>query len=1100
MGAQSPSAQSLPDPQQVDAGRYHEQYDALDAESYTAQRLRHASAEHLHRTTRRFFIGPIPEGWLNSHRKSWYRMGLSFKNYSSRRMTFSADTSSGEQRQDFLRDEASLAAIQHGDFPVLDVIESEETGPDEPKDASRVPTQDLQRLTTGAALMDSPAPMNYISPTADSGIDSGNEEPAESSGYAYVSPPAQSVPDSYVSTEGTRKGSKSSYVTARETLSVENASVNSTGHHDSLDPNRHSLPRKDSNNQLKPNGRLSARQRLSPVPSVSDANSSTSLLGRHERPRPTTNNSEEPSHSLQQQMPQVDETGEDSRADQWLLSPISNRLARLNLDDNVLDKQQRIRQRISQTQKVIASKRPRRWKPLEGEIIKAEKMLVRVEQAFNRSLPDDYTENDSQRIDTHLVDKWREYLVVCRYSPQQKHAPYTLQMYKTRVIPKVQTAKINKPARHEVPLTLKQTKVNLYSSLDKTVVVWHPCKRGTKIYMIRARSAANSVEWFTFIRQALGWRRPSKLLINVPDLDVSLVFKHPFDAHDKRHNSKDKGEDEGELSMGMEGDIAEIITRACLDLLQSRTEWSDLLKSWSEAGKMGLAWKRYDRLEWVVGPNERRMFGAMGMQMYHDLELRPKHHYPTAVKGRNEEKDHEPPPVEGFLIRLTSQKGVHQRFNRMFFKRLYFSTQDNYLFFCKPAKAAPPPPPKLGSQKDGSIPSSSEIVQKMPIHFDVDPYPIENGNIAWLSNGNKQHVQDHDREAYAHVRRNLHNLSQAEGFINLCRVREVRCVQRGSSPADPNIGEGPDVEFHQEVTDTHRDDGATDQFDDDRTFELVLNNGLVVRLQAYDTHTRDEWMKRLDALVRYWKARTTADMAELKALRRRNIELLGIDEEMESILGQFAQKWEVRRAHASPHLYNLCSLTGCRAIKMSGPLFRKPRRHSTFSRCNVVLSDGKLMIFESTLRRSTGVEIPHIHQELDATLDLSDCYIYAGLLTESDLLYANQTFDSNRPGHHALPRIYLSTDGFTSCDEDTAVCFVIWRPLRKNLFRTSQLQQGGHARRRLQKVSMLGVPGRSIVFKARSRVERDRWVMSIESEMDRLQDERLEDIRIVSNP
>lgn len=193
-------------------------------------------------------------------------------------------------------------------------------------------------------------------------------------------------------------------------------------------------------------------------------------------------------------------------------------------------------------------------------------------------------------------------------------------------------------------------------------------------------------------------------------------------------------------------------------------------------------------------------------------------------------------------------------------------------------------------------------------------------------------------------------------------------------------------------------------------------------------------------------------------------------------------------------------VTNISNIQMSGPLFRKPRRHSTFSRCNVILSDGKLMIFESTLRRSTGVEIPHIHQELDTTLDLSDCYIYAGLLTESDLLYANQTFDSNRPGHHALPRIYLSTDGFTSCDEDTAVCFVIWRPLRKNLFRTSQLQQGGHARRRLQKVSMLGVPGRSIVFKARSRVERDRWVMSIESEMDRLQDERLEDIRIVSNP
>ncbi|KAJ9193642.1 hypothetical protein DTO164E3_7734 [Paecilomyces variotii] len=1081
MGSQPGSAQLPPDPQQVDAGRCHGQCEALDAGSYTAQQLRHASAEHLHKTTRRFFIGPIPEGWLNSHRKSWYRMGLSFKNYSSRRATFSADLSSGEQRLGSLQDEASLAAIQQRSFPILDVIESEETGPDETQDASRVPTQDLQQLATGAGITDTSTPMNNISQSEECVITSSNDEPTESSGPAHVSSPAQSAPDSDVSAEDARNG--------------ENANINSTGRHGNLDATARLLPHNGSDNKLKSNGRPSARQRLSPVPSVSDANSSTSLLGHHERPRPTTNNSEEPPRSLQQQMPQVDETCEDPRADQWLLSPISNRLARFNLDDNVLNKQQRIRQRVQG----IASKRPRRWKPLEGEVIKAEKMLVRVEQAYHRSLPDDYTENDGQKIDTHLVDKWREYLVVCRYTPQQKHAPYTLQMYKTRVVPKVQTSKINKPARHEVPLTLKQTRANLYSSLDKTLVIYQPCKHGTKLYMIRARSGANSVEWFAFIRQTLGWRRPSKLLINVPDLDVSLIIKDPFGAHDKRYGSENKAEDQGEPAMGTEEDIAGIITHACLELLQSRTEWSDVLKSWSEVEKMGLAWKRYDRLEWVVGPNERRMFGAMGMQMYHDLELRPKHHYPTAVKGRNEEKDHEPPPVEGFLIRLTSQKGVHQRFNRMFFKRLYFSTQDNYLFFCKPAKAAPPPPPKLPALRDGNIPSSSEIVQKMPIQFDIDPYPIENGDIAWLSGGNKDYVRDHDQEAYAHVRRNLHNLSQADGFINLCRVREVRYVQRGSSPADANVGEGPDIEFHQEVRDTRRDDGATNQFDSDRTFELLLNNGLVVRLQAYDNHTRDEWMKRLDALVRYWKARTAADTAEIKALRRQNLELLGIDEEMESMLGQFAQKWEVRRAQASPHLYNLCALIGCRAIKMSGPLYRKPRRHSTFTRCNVILSDGKLMIFKSTLRRSTGVEIPHIHQELDTTLDLSDCYIYAGLLTESDLLYANQTFDNNRPGRHPLPRIYLSTDGFTTCDEDTAVCFVIWHPLRKDLFRTSEVQQGGHARRRLRQVSMLGVPGRSIVFKARSRVERDRWVLSIESEMDRLQDERLEDVRIVSD-
>src|ERR1700742_1265368 len=127
---------------------------------------------------------------------------------------------------------------------------------------------------------------------------------------------------------------------------------------------------------------------------------------------------------------------------------------------------------------------------------------------------------------------------------------------------------------------------------------------------------------------------------------------------------------------------------------------------------------------------------------------------------------------------------------------------------------------------------------------------------------------------------------------------------------------------------------------------------------------------------------------------------------------------------------------------MSGYLYRKPRRRSTFHRCQVIWTSGQLLIFQDTLRKCNGVEIPDIHKERVATLDLQDCYIYSGLLTENDLLYTNQTFDNNYPGHHALPRIYLAQDGWTSQDEDTAICFVIWYPTRKSLFRASEVKEG----------------------------------------------------------
>lgn len=236
-------------------------------------------------------------------------------------------------------------------------------------------------------------------------------------------------------------------------------------------------------------------------------------------------------------------------------------------------------------------------------------------------------------------------------------------------------------------------------------------------------------------------------------------------------------------------------------------------------------------------------------------------------------------------------------------------------------------------------------------------------------------------------------------------------------------------------------------------------------------------------------------------------------------MGQFAQKWEVSRAEASPQLFHMCGISDCRAIKvctlivhiwklrrnddqavcktnkqkMSGHLYCKPRLHSTFTRCSVILTDARLLVFESSLRKHTGEIIPSTHHQLQRVLDLRDCYVYSGLLTESDLLFQNRSFDTDHPGRHALPRIYRS-DGWTSADEDTTTCFVIWHGLRKSYFRSPEAEKA--KRGRYRQVSTLGVPGRSIVFKTRSRAERDRWVLSIEAEIDRLQ--QGEDVRVVA--
>ena len=599
-------------------------------------------------------------------------------------------------------------------------------------------------------------------------------------------------------------------------------------------------------------------------------------------------------------------------------------LVRFNVSDEVANGQAQVKARLAHAARHRSLVHFRRGRVNPGEIVKMEKMLVRVDSTMQQ-LPDDYDENDSLKTESRTVEKWREFVVVCRASTNAD-AEYSLQMYKSRVIPAVEKTQVSKRSTHEIPLIRKATKVNLYSSLDKTVVVWLPWKNGTMIYILRPRSPASSVEWYTFLHSVLGWQRSSTLQINVPDLNVSLRLDDPFQQLEASRDATQEGEENDVAivrTMAAEKAVASNIMACCVEMLQDSPEWEDVLKAWLKHEKMGLAWKRYDRLEWVHGANEQKMYGTMAMQKSHELELRPKQHYPTSIHPKGEDPKEEPAPVEGFLIRLTSQRGRVQRFGKMFFKRLYFASHNEFLFFCRPAKALPPPPPKLPVTKGAKIPSASQIVDKTPLIYAVNPFPLNDGQLSWLKDGASAR-EKHDQDAYDEAERKVNTLLQTEGYINLCHVTRVRHVVRGSTPADQTVDEGPEVDFHQEVDDTRADDGKTDEFDDKRTFELVMRNGLIIRLQAYNKQTKREWMIRLDELIKYWKVRKIDDINQYKLVRHANLENLNVDEEMESWLGQFARKWEVSRSEASPQLYNVCNIALCRTIKVSNTPYIPP--------------------------------------------------------------------------------------------------------------------------------------------------------------------------------
>ncbi|KAF2870754.1 meiotically up-regulated gene 56 protein [Massariosphaeria phaeospora] len=1107
---------------------WHQQPDiaTLAPDAYTARRLEHATPEHLHLTSRRFFIGPIPEGWLKTRRRDWYKHHLHI-NYSSRAATFSSDPQDSRRRRLSGIEGPSASALFQHSFPQPDKLSVD----GEPHGRPDGDDGETEYARTG-----SPPALQIPRGSEQKGDVITSEEEEQ-----FVD--AASEPDDLTHAEPEfdpakelhrRRSSTKTFVTAS---SIPGPDSDVDQARDQAH-NQHQDERQQASNLQVPTARegesqkalgkrpVSTAESSNGVPSESivgepsvDAVSTTSLLRKADLNKTQSNpDSMSPSKGIMTRVKRrSDQRSSEgtpaesaTRSGESLGRRKSNLRGLVKFDIPEDSKRASVHLKAKAAQMTIqrASTRLRRRKIKDGLVVKMERMLVRVDAAENE-VPEDFDENGNQKIDSRVKDKWREYMVVCRQSISDD-ADFVLQMYKTRVIPEIEQASSRKRAAFQIPLGRKTTKVNLYSSLDKSVVIWVPASRGTQIFIMQARTASNAVEWYTFLRNVLGWRRSSELQINIPDLSVSLRLADPFKTLEKSqtdaNEAADSDTEEAVLrTMHEEQKVAENLIKRCLEQLQDSPEWSDVLETWLRDQRIGLAWKRYDRLEWIQGANERKMYGTIAMQKSHDLELRPKSHYPTTAVTRKKHKTlTEPVPVEGFLVRLTGQRGRAKRLGLMYHKQLYFSTHDQYLIFSRPTKATPPPPPSLPASRQVSVPSAHSIADTIPETWAVNPYPLKDNQIEWLSDDGSSSPESsrlHDEDAADEAERKAQNLLNCDGYVNLTQIEKVRKAKKGASPVDEDIESGSDVDFDEDLNESNGEDGATRDFAIERTFELVMQNELIIRLQAADEARRKEWIIHIRALAKYWKHRTAGDISLYKTTRSRNLSALNIDEEGEAYLGQFARKWEVTKSFASPLLYNMCGIACCRSIHLSGTLYRKPRIHAPFTRCSVLLAAGTLILFQDVLRSGTGKQLAHIHHERLANLDLKDCYIYSGFLTESDLLYQNQTFDANKPGHHALPRIYLE-DGWTSTDEDLMTTFVVWHGKSKSWFRAQEGAGGGEKRAkegkrtRLKRVAKLGSKGRSLVFRARSRAERDHWVLAIQNEIERVQVGASEDFRI----
>ncbi|KAK9467251.1 Pleckstrin homology domain-containing protein [Lipomyces arxii] len=759
----------------------------------------------------------------------------------------------------------------------------------------------------------------------------------------------------------------------------------------------------------------------------------------------------------------------------------------------------------------MTGNRSEEYKLQIGQVVKIDRVLVAIKSANVRTLPPDF--NESAHVHLNAVERAREYISVARYTGNED-VPFVLQLFKTMTVPAIVSEQISSSIAHTIPLDRRLVSINLFSSLDKSIALWRPTETKksvstkTTLYLLRFRMPSTSIAWYGFLRAVLGGKMAKEVVVQVPDLEASVRIVVPWDdvrkynmqrlAASRRLEEANNYHDnpvlqiESAVDTGMPtADISDYIISTALDILDRVEAYREQVSFWREHEQLSLAWRRYDRIEWVHDVNEQHMYAAYSLRKTHELELRSQVHYPTFAPNPAERAKSlvEPPPLEGFLIRLTQHSGASTKLGRLFYKQFYFMTHDNMLLFCKPDHATPP-----AFEKPFSL---TDSVSSRAFVHEFTPYPMKDGHIEWLDGTrvrDAHKLKELDEIALSEVYRRLYQILTSVGFIDMCDVEEVRKVKRDREiDAEIGVGSGADFNRPGPNASTNHEDGVTTEFDDDRVFELVLKSGLVIRLQAFNKITRDEWIKRLDELRLYWRARMVADARALNAVKADNLAQLHIDEEMESQIGEASSKWEALRGVADPQIYNICPLGSCRSVTMKGSLFLKIRKETTFNLSYVVICHGHIVVYEEQSRAANGVEIPKIYHKKRDLIPLQECYVYSGIMTESDLIQANSMNIGAAPGMYSLPRIYR--DGTTASDDEYSRCFVLWRAKTTKVllpqdanrsFRSKHAKTAGS--NKFYSVGRMGTAGTPLIFMARSRMEKELWVSVLTDEIGRIQE------------
>lgn len=677
-----------------------------------------------------------------------------------------------------------------------------------------------------------------------------------------------------------------------------------------------------------------------------------------------------------------------------------------------------------------------------GETIMKEKVLVLTKETVNTQALDKFEENEP--CDTRITERWQEYYLLLTKSD----SGVVLQFFKV--------SDDSSNSGKEKPLFEQQltslVKVNFYSIIDKSIGIAYPIKNWITINIIKFNNQKKSLKWLFFLKQVVGDTMDPTFSVKVPDvgasIDISISHTDILDMIMESPNLEVHT-----LSKGYETMHTPLIQYILDEVVNSLKKNKYTLACLLKIDNPWLCFRHYDHLEWIIDDSELFLVQNQVLKDSFVLELRN-----MTIKRRHLELDSstliEPTPIEGFLSRLTTASGNEVHYLRTFYKVLYFSTFDNLLFFGKYYRGIPPV-------------TTSQVEEDVNEHCS---YILnEMNHVEWLNSSDFKQKDQKCLEEF--LRRTMH-VNKADSVIDLTLVVDIKPIPL------------QEIKFAHKVLlgvlwygDSKQ---AENDFIVDSAFEITTQNYGKIRLQAPNRSIRDQWIKRLADIKDYWNCKKQDEIERIVTTRAKNMKLLQIDEYIDSNILLETNLNQIRYSTADPLVNSIDSITLTNSITMNGYLYQKYKKHSNFNQYFAVLNSGLLILYSIYTRSKVTGEwkrVPYFHRHL--TIPLTNCYVYSGLQTASDLLDKTQTISN--PGISSLPRIY--GDGWKSQEEEANRCFTIWFGRKRNISKGKIDEPKNPGLAKL--IKKLGITGQSIVFMARSRQERELWVTRIYREIDR---------------